>query len=131
MDTRRGDAARVRDSELAGHGSTAQWAQVDPDQGPTTTTRRATGPRRELARYTTPRGTRVLVGQPIDGQPCLIDMPAGEHGRVHLVERNITTNAELQAIIADYVDQSTRRGEPAIIARSPSQLADQLGNPPE
>lgn len=63
------------------------------------------------------------------GTTCLIDMPAGDHGRVHLIERGLTSHAELQAIVADYIDQSKRRGEPAIIARSSSDLSAQLGNP--
>jgi hypothetical protein len=48
---------------------------------------------------------------------------------VHLVERGLTSHDELQAIVADYIDQSTRRGEPAIIARGDSDLAAQLGRP--
>jgi hypothetical protein len=105
-----------------------QWthtADHDPAE-PTSTTKRCAGARTELARYTTPRGQRLLVGQRIDGEPCLIDMPAGDHGRVHLVERGLTGHDELQAIVADYIDQSTRRGEPAIIARSDSDLTAQL-----
>ena len=130
MATARGDAAQVRPAETTGYGSTAAWAGEDNTPGePTTTVRRHAGPRRELARYTTPRGERILVGQRIDGEPCLIDMPTGDRGRVHLIERGLTSHAELQAIVADYIDQSKRRGEPAIIARSGSDLAAQLGNP--
>ncbi len=128
MATRRGDDAQVQPTETTGYGSTAQWthtADHDPAE-PTSTTKRCAGARTELARYTTPRGQRLLVGQRIDGEPCLIDMPAGDHGRVHLVERGLTSHDELQAIVADYVDQSTRRGEPAIIARGDSDLTAQL-----
>ncbi len=128
MATRRGDDAQVQPTETTGYGSTAQWthtADHDPAE-PTSTTKRCAGARTELARYTTPRGQRLLVGQRIDGEPCLIDMPAGDHGRVHLVERGLTSHDELQAIVADYIDQSTRRGEPAIIARSDSDLTAQL-----
>ena len=53
-------------------------------------------------------------------------MPAGEHGRVYLVERDVRSNDELKAIVADYIDQSRRHNEPAIIARGENDLTRQL-----
>jgi hypothetical protein len=59
---------------------------------------------------------------------CVKDSPnsAKDSDTGHLVERGLTSHDELQAIVADYIDQSTRRGEPAIIARSDSDLTAQL-----
>lgn len=56
-------------------------------------------------------------------------MPAGDHGRVHLVERGVRSKAELDAIVADYLEQSARRGEPAVIARGDNELTRQLHYP--
>jgi hypothetical protein len=42
----------------------------------------------ELARYTVSAGERILYGQrTVNGEAILIDLPAGEQGRVYLVER--------------------------------------------
>ena len=56
-------------------------------------------------------------------------MPAGDHGRVYLVERDVRSKDELKAIVADYIEQSKRRGEPAIIARGDNELTRQLQGP--
>jgi hypothetical protein len=56
-------------------------------------------------------------------------MPAGDDGRVYLVERNVRSKDELKAIVADYLEQSARRGEPAIIARGDKDLTRQLQCP--
>jgi hypothetical protein len=68
-----------------------------------------TGSRVELARYTVPRaGERILYGQrssgPTEGSAYITDVPAGETGRVYLVERGVEQdgNAALQALITDY-----------------------------
>ena len=75
----------------------------------------AARPERELARYATPAGPRVVVGQRIAGTVCVSDRPADERrgGAVLLVQRAVTTNAELEALVVDYVAESERRGEPA------------------
>jgi hypothetical protein len=127
MATGRGDDAQVQPTETAGYGSSAHWTHTD-DQGPAepTTTKRSPS-RVELGAYTTADGHRRLVmGQRVDGEPCLVDIPAGDHGRVHLIERGLTNHAELRAIVVDYIEQSSRRGEPAIIARGENELTRQL-----
>jgi hypothetical protein len=77
-----------------------------------TTARRPAGPigeRVELARYTVTAGERLLVGQRVNSEAILVDMPAGEEGRVYLVERDLDQDgySALKSLIADYV----RRGE--------------------
>ena len=71
------DAARVREDEISGRGSSATWMhnrdQEPPpveDPGPATPRRRrapVVGKRTELARYTIAEGQRILYGQRIDG----------------------------------------------------------------
>lgn len=51
------------------------------------------------------------------------DKPASGHARSFLVERGLTNNGELQAIVADYVNESERRDEPAAIVRVGVELA--------
>ena len=74
------------------------------------------GRRVELGRYHIPSGPRVLFGQRIDGHVRVTDVPT-DGGRSYLVERELEEdgNAAMQALVADYIAQSERRGEPAII----------------
>ena len=107
------DAARVRDDEIHGRGSSATWAQnreQDPppvqDPGSDASQRRRTpvvGQRTELARYTVTGGERILYGQRIDGIVRVTDRPARPGGRAYLVERGLETRAELDALILDYL----------------------------
>jgi len=71
------------------------------------------GPPRVLTNYRCDEGTRKLVGQRIDGRVALSDVPAGDRGRVYLVERHVASEAELRGIVCDY-----------------RELAEQLGRPP-
>jgi hypothetical protein len=73
----------------------------------------AAGERVELARYQLRTGERVLYGQRIDGAVAVVDVPAGDHGRVYLVERHLESKAALDALVADYLADCQRRGEPA------------------
>jgi hypothetical protein len=110
------DAARVRDDEIHGRGSSATWMhnreQEPPpveDPGPAASRRRrapVVGNRTELARYTVTDGERILYGQRIDGIVRVTDRPAGECGRAYLVERGLETKSELDAVIADYLQQA-------------------------
>ncbi|MBJ7331463.1 MAG: hypothetical protein JHC95_16340 [Solirubrobacteraceae bacterium] len=68
----------------------------------------ATNPRVELARYRITEGEHVIYGQRIDGIVRLVDVPADEHGRRYVIERGLTSKAELDAIVADYVGQAAR-----------------------
>ncbi len=69
----------------------------------------ATNERVELGRYrTTDDGDRVIYGQRILGIVRLVDAPATGVGRRYIIERELTVMAELEAIIADYLDQADR-----------------------
>ena len=112
------DAARVRDDEIHGRGSSATWMhnreQEPPpveDPGPAASRRRrapVVGKRTELARYTVAEGERILYGQRIDGIVRVTDRPAGQGGRAYLVERGLETKSELDALIADYLQQAAK-----------------------
>jgi hypothetical protein len=71
-------------------------------------TRRAgqTNERVELARYTISAGERVIHGQRILGVVRLADNPASGDGRRYVIERELTTMAELEAIVTDYLQQA-------------------------
>jgi hypothetical protein len=68
-----------------------------------TETRRAgkTNERVELARYTVSAGERVIHGQRILGVVRLVDNPASGAGRHYVIERELATMAELEAIVTD------------------------------
>ncbi len=68
----------------------------------------ATNPPVELARYLAAGSERVLRGQRVDGLVRVTDIPATGRGRRYLVERELTCHAELQALVADYLDQAAR-----------------------
>ena len=78
----------------------------------------------ELARYTTTAGQRLVLGQRVLGVVRLVDVPAEGRGRRYLIERELTSMAELEAIVADYLNQAARRD--AIPAAGPCCLADEL-----
>jgi len=118
------DAARVRDHEISGHGSSATWThnrEQDPppaeDPDPDAPRRRHTpiiGQRTELARYTVAEGERILYGQRIDGIVRVTDRPGAQGGRAYLVERGLDTKSELDALIADYLQQATKLDSPPL-----------------
>ncbi len=76
----------------------------------TTATRAAaTNERVEFGRYTTTRnGERVIYGQRVLGVVRLVDGPADEIGRRYIIERELTVMAELEAIVADYLEQAAK-----------------------
>jgi hypothetical protein len=81
------------------------------------------GTQTELARYELPGGVeRIVVGQRIGGHVAISDIPAGDDGRVFLVERHIESKDAMAALVADYVAESRERGEPAILV--PRTVAD-------
>ena len=82
-----------------------------------------TNERIELARYTITAVERVIYGQRIRGVVRLVDAPAQGRGRRYLIERELTSMAELEAIVADYLDQASHWD--AIPAAGPCCLADQ------
>ena len=65
-----------------------------------------TNPAVELARYRITGGERILKGQRVLGVVRVVDLPADGVGRHFLVERELITNAELEALVADYVAQA-------------------------
>jgi hypothetical protein len=71
-------------------------------------TRRAgqTNARVELARYTVAEGERAIRAQRVLGVVRLVDEPAAGEGRRYVIERELTVMAELEAIVADYVEQA-------------------------
>jgi hypothetical protein len=71
-----------------------------------TPTGRVTNERVELARYTVGGGERVIYGQRVLGVVRLVDHPANGHGRRYVIERELTVMAELEAIVADYLQQA-------------------------
>lgn len=71
-------------------------------------TRRAgqTNSRVELARYTVSDGEHVIYGQRVLGVVRLVDEPADGDGRRYVIEHELTVMGELEAIVADYLDQA-------------------------
>lgn len=111
------DSARVRNDEISGHGSSATWtqnrAQEPPppeDPGPDASVRRAAkvGERTELARYATPAGQRVVYGQRVEGLVRVTDRPSSPGGRSYLIERELQTKSELNALVTDYLATAQR-----------------------
>jgi hypothetical protein len=78
----------------------------------------------ELARYTITAGARVILAQRVCGLVRLVDVPAEGRGRRYLIERELTTMAELEAIVHDYLAEAARWD--AIPAAGPRWLAAQL-----
>ena len=60
----------------------------------------------ELARYTISSGERIIRGQRILGVVRVSDIAADGHGRRYLVERELTSMEELQAVVDDYLRQA-------------------------
>ena len=81
------------------------------------------GPRRELARYLTSDGERVIYAVRVAGMVVVSDWPADEAGRAFVIERGVSCARELYALVTDYVDQSIERDEPAAIVRVGDDLA--------
>ena len=75
---------------------------------PSPTTGRRTNARVELARYTIGAGERIVYGQRVLGVVRLTDIPADARGRHYVIERDLTSMAELEAIVADYLQQAAR-----------------------
>jgi hypothetical protein len=80
----------------------------------TATARPATGEPTVLATYECDEGTRQLVGQRIDGRVALSDVPAGDQGKVYLIERHLPFMAELDGLVADYLTLATQLDRPPL-----------------
>jgi hypothetical protein len=86
-----------------------------------------TNERVELARYTVSAGERVIHGQRILGVVRLVDNPAPGEGRHYVIERELVTMAELEAIVSDYLQQAQTWD--AIPAAGPCYLLADLQEP--
>lgn len=71
-------------------------------------TRRAgqTNERVELARYTISAGEHVIYAQRVLRVVRLVDEPTLSDGRRYIIESELTVMAELEAIVADYLQQA-------------------------
>jgi hypothetical protein len=78
----------------------------------TATQRIYVGSGRVLETYHCNEGERVLVGERIDGRPCLIDKPADENvdGKVYLIAADLPNKAELDGIVSDYLAEADELG---------------------
>lgn len=86
-----------------------------------------TGDRHHRATYTISAGNRHLVAQRIDGRVALIDEPVDHDGRVYLVERHVTSLAELDSICDAYTAHSEAADKPGVLAHR--QLLAELSEP--
>ena len=73
-----------------------------------TTTQQSTGEPKVLATYQCDEGERQLIGQRVDGIVRVTDQRPG--GRAYLVEQGLTSMAELEGLIADYLAKAKRIG---------------------
>ena len=73
-------------------------------------TKPKTGTPTVLAEYECDEGTRQLVGQRVNGTVHISDVPVGDEGLVHLVEKRIGCLKELDALVADYLQTAQRIG---------------------
>jgi hypothetical protein len=60
----------------------------------------------ELGRYSVSARESVIHGKRVLGVVRLVDDPASGKGRHYVIERELTSMAELEAIIADYLQQA-------------------------
>ena len=76
-----------------------------------------TNPAVELARYTADGSERVIRGQRVLGVVRVTDVPATGRGRAYLIERELTSKAELDAIVADYLREAERWNAVPVVPR--------------
>lgn len=114
MSTCGADAARIREDEVTGYGSRATWSTDrlntrEQSAAPKKTSHadEHSDSESELGRYTTTNdGVRIVYGQRINGFVRLIDVPATRCGRRIVLEDGLTSKAETDAIVADYLAQA-------------------------
>jgi len=76
----------------------------------TSNAEQTTGRPQRLATYSADVGERVIVGQRVDGSVRISDMPKTRPGRSYLVEDELTSIAEIKALVADYVAKAQALG---------------------
>jgi hypothetical protein len=67
-----------------------------------------------LGTYQCDEGPRQLVAQRVNGKVALSDVPAGDHGKVYLIERHLACKAELEGLVADYLALSAQLDRPPL-----------------
>ena len=73
-----------------------------------TATKFATGVPKLLAEYDCDEGKRQLIGQRVDGTVRITGRRPG--GRSYLVDEGFSSMAELEAVVADYLEKARRLG---------------------
>ena len=74
----------------------------------TDTAEQTTGRPKRLATYTADVGERMLIGQRVDGVVRISDVPADGQGRSYLVEPEVGSMAEIEALVADYTAKAQK-----------------------
>ncbi|WP_324341267.1 hypothetical protein [Baekduia sp.] len=64
--------------------------------------------RTELARYRISAGERIVYGQRVGGLVRVTDAPGEGGGPRYIVESGLTSEAEVDALISDYVAEAQR-----------------------
>ena len=77
----------------------------------TTSEPTSTGRPKRLGHYSVEAGERQLVAQRVDGVVQLRDQAATDDGRSYVVEPELHSLSELEAIVADYLQIAKRLGE--------------------
>jgi hypothetical protein len=128
-------ATAADSSEITGFGSSARWRtspQREPESipeekpvGPLPAIAHdavGNGEPLELGRYETRAGEkRALYDIRVEGRPRIIDAAAEGRGRIYTVEKALSQddgNAEVKAIVADYIAQAEQLGR-APMAETP------------
>ncbi len=73
-----------------------------------TATKSTTGAPKLLAEYECDEGKRQLIGQRVDGVVRITDRCPG--GRSYLVDEGFTCMAEVEAVVADYLEKARQLG---------------------
>lgn len=77
----------------------------------------AASQRHHQATYRISSGTRHLIAQRIDGRVALIDEPTDHDDHVYLVERHVTSMAELGSLCDAYIAHSETADCPGVLAQ--------------
>ena len=65
-------------------------------------------------------GERIIYGQRIEGVVRVTDRPAADGGRAYLIERGLESKAELDALVADYLEQAAQLDRPPMLGSADS-----------
>ena len=76
----------------------------------TDTAEQTTGRPQRLTSYTADIGERILVAQRVDGVVRISDVPADGQGRSYLVEPEVGSMTEIEALVNDYKAKAKKLG---------------------